>query len=334
MRHHWARRVAILAVTGALLTGCASPPSMLAPQGPQAARAAWLTWLMLAFVAAALGAITVLLIVAFVRAHRDGDSTDLYAHDRTAMRWMLLAGGLASLVTLAAAVFNSLPVSLDGLNAGTPTINIEVIAHQWWWEVHYTDRNLYTANEIHIPAGQPVSIHVTSADVIHSLWIPQLRGNIDAIPGQTTTVTLQADTPGIYRGQCAELCGEQHANMAFLVIADPPQSYQAWLADQQKESVEPKVGSIEQMGQQAFLGSACTYCHTISGTNATGRLGPDLTHIASRMTIGSGILPNNRGNLAGWIINSQGIKPGNHMPPMDLTSEQLQALLDYMATLK
>ncbi len=307
---------------------------MLSPQGPQAARAAWLAWLMFAVAAAVLLGLTVLLIVAFARARRNGDGAGLYAHDRIAMRLLLLGGGFASLVTLAAAVFNSLPVSLADVNAGTSTINIEVIAHQWWWEVHYTDQNFSTANEIHIPAGQPVIIHMTSADVVHSLWVPQLRGRIDAIPGQTNTVTLQADTPGVYRGQCAELCGEQHANMALLVIADTPQAYQSWLADQQKESVEPQVGSIEQMGQQAFLGSACTYCHTIRGTNASGQLGPDLTHIASRMTIGSGILPNNRGNLAGWIINSQGVKPGNRMPPMDLTSEQLQALLDYMATLK
>ncbi len=306
---------------------------MLAPAGPQAARAAWLAWLMFTVAAAVLLGLTVLLLVAFLRVRRNGGA-DLYAHDRIAMRVLLLGGGLASLVTLAAAVFNSLPVAFASGNAGTASINIEVIAHQWWWEVHYTDQNFFTANEIHIPAGQPVSIHMTSADVIHSLWVPQLRGRIDAIPGQTSTITLQADKPGVYRGQCAELCGEQHANMALLVIADTPQAYQAWLGGQQKESVEPKVGSIEQMGQQAFLGSACTYCHTIRGTNASGQLGPDLTHIASRMTIGSGILPNNRGNLAGWIVNSQGIKPGNHMPPMDLTSEQLQALLDYMATLK
>ncbi len=334
MRYQCARRAALLAVTGALLSGCASSPSMLAPEGPQAARAAWLTWLMLAVAAAVLAGLTVLLLIAYVRARRNREGADLYAHDRIAMRLVLLGGGLASLVTLAAAVFNSLPVSFADINAGTSAINIEVIAHQWWWEVHYTDQNFSTANEIHIPAGQPVNIHMTSADVVHSLWIPQLRGRIDAIPGQTSTVTLQADAPGIYRGQCAEICGEQHANMALLVIADTPQAYQAWLADQQKASVEPQVGSIEQMGQQAFLGSACTYCHTIRGTNASGQLGPDLTHIASRMTIGSGILPNNRGSLAGWIINSQGIKPGNHMPPMDLTSEQLQALLDYMATLK
>ncbi len=306
---------------------------MLAPAGPQAARAAWLAWLMFTVAAAVLLGLTVLLLVAFLRVRRNGGA-DLYAHDRIAMRVLLLGGGLASLVTLAAAVFNSLPVAFASGNAGTASIDIEVIAHQWWWEVHYTDQNFFTANEIHIPAGQPVSIHMTSADVIHSLWVPQLRGRIDAIPGQTSTITLQADKPGVYRGQCAELCGEQHANMALLVIADTPQAFQAWLADQQEESVEPKVGSIEQMGQQAFLGSACTYCHTIRGTNASGQLGPDLTHIASRMTIGSGILPNNRGNLAGWIVNSQGIKPGNHMPPMDLTSEQLQALLDYMATLK
>jgi cytochrome c oxidase subunit 2 len=213
-------------------------------------------------------------------------------------------------------------------------LDIEIIGHQWWWEVHYTNQDFDTANEIHIPVGQTVTLHVTTADVIHSFWVPELHGKMDLIPGQTNTFTIQADQAGVYRGQCAEFCGAQHAHMAFLVIAESAEDFQTWLDHQSQPGAEPEVGSLEQQGQQAFLGSACVYCHTIEGTNASGHVGPDLTHLASRRTIASGILPNTPGNLAGWIINSQTIKPGNHMPPMNLNGDQVQALLAYLATLK
>ncbi len=283
-----------------------------------------------------LAIITVLILLTFRGARSERTEADLYAHDQRSLRGVLIGGGAVPIVVLM--IVMGIAISIEQQSndppRGADPLTIEVIGHQWWWEVHYTDQNFDTANEIHIPVGQPVTLRLTTADVIHSFWVPQLHGKMDMIPGQTNTITLEADQPGVYRGQCAEFCGVQHANMAFLVIADKPDAFQAWLKDQMQSSMQPKVGSIEQMGQQAFLGSACLYCHTIRGTNASGRLGPDLTHIASRETIGSGILPNTRGNLAGWIINSQTIKPDNHMPPMDLTAAQLQALLDYMATLK
>ncbi len=330
------KRGLLFAVMGGALSGCATSPSVFSPHGPDAARTAMLTWLMFAIAAVVLIIITFLLLLVFRRARTERSEAELYVHDRRSLRGVLLGGGLAPIVVLMIVMGFGVAIQQRDNEppAGGNPVNIEVIGHQWWWEVHHDNPSFDTANEIHIPAGEPVMIHVTTADVIHSLWVPELHGKIDTIPGQTNTIILQADQPGVYRGQCAEFCGTQHANMAFLVIADKPADFKVWEADQIKASVEPKVGSIEQMGQQAFLGSACTYCHTIRGTNASGHLGPDLTHIASRMTIGSGILPNTSGNLAGWIINSQAIKPGNHMPPMDLTSAQLQALLDYMGTLK
>ncbi len=295
-----------------------------------------LTWLMFAIAGVVLIVITVLILLVFRRSRSEREGVDLYAHDQRSLQGVLLGGGVVPIIVLMVVMGIAIAVDRQANDppAGSDPLVIEVIGHQWWWEVHYTDQNFNTANEIHIPVGQPITVRLTTADVIHSFWVPQLHGKMDMIPGQTNTITLEADQPGIYRGQCAEFCGAQHATMAFLVIADEPAAYQAWLADQVESSVPPKVGSVEQMGQQAFLGSACTYCHTIRGTNASGHLGPDLTHIASRATIGSGILPNTRGNLAGWILNSQAIKPENHMPPMDLTAEQLQAMLDYFATLK
>jgi cytochrome c oxidase subunit 2 len=214
-----------------------------------------------------------------------------------------------------------------------PALTIEVIGHMWWWEVRYPDHEVTTANEIYIPAGQPVNIRLTTNDVIHSFWVPELNGKIDMIPGKTNTLWLQAAEPGIYRGLCTEFCGLQHAKMQYLVIAVPPNAFAQWVEAQRQPAPAP-TDETTRLGQQIFLGSACVYCHAIRGTNASGQLGPDLTHIASRRTLGAGILPNNRGTLGGWTINSQHIKPGNRMPPMNLSGAELQALLDYLATLR
>ena len=328
-------RAIIVSIMGVMLTGCTGSPSIFATHGPDAAQTARLAWLMFGIAAVVLSIITVLLLMVFFRPRGKREGIDVYANDHRSLRSVLVGGGLVPIAVLM--IVMGIGIGIENQFSdppGSDPLTIEVIGHQWWWEIHYTDQNFNTANEIHIPAGQPVTVHVTTADVIHSFWVPQLHGKIDMIPGQTNTITLEADQPGIYRGQCAEFCGAQHANMAFLVIAEKPDLFQAWLSSQEKSSVQPKVGSIEQQGQQAFLGSACTYCHTIRGTNASGKIGPDLTHISSRTTIGAGSLPNTAGNLAGWIINSQSIKPDNRMPPMDLTSAQLQAMLDYFATLK
>jgi cytochrome c oxidase subunit II len=220
---------------------------------------------------------------------------------------------------------------------GKEALQIRVTGHQWWWEVQYRDslpQNwVTTANEIHIPAGRPVVLELRSTDVIHSFWPPTLSQKRDLIPGNVNSLWFQADTPGVYRGQCAEYCGLQHAKMAFLVIADRPDSFDTWLAQQRDTALTPTT-SLTQRGQEVFLGSSCVMCHAISGTPAGSRIGPDLTHLAGRRTIAAGTLPNTRGNLAGWIVNPQGIKPGTRMPPNQLEPADLQALLAYLETLK
>ena len=178
-----------------------------------------------------------------------------------------------------------------------------------------------------------MQLTLTSMDVIHSFWVPQLHGKIDLIPGTATTLWLRADQPGEYRGMCAEYCGVQHAKMQFLVVAEPPDQFQAWL-DLQRQPAAVPTDPLAQRGLQVFLSSSCVTCHAIRGTSATGALGPELTHLASRRTLGAGILPNTRGTLAGWIADPQSIKPGVHMPPSDLTGEQLQALVVYLETLR
>ncbi|HET7601010.1 MAG TPA: cytochrome c oxidase subunit II [Gemmatimonadales bacterium] len=214
---------------------------------------------------------------------------------------------------------------------------IRLTGHQWWWEVEYDDsipqRHLRTANEIHVPVGRPVLFQLESGDVIHSFWVPSLAGKKDQIPGKENSVWFQADTAGIYRGQCAEFCGYQHAKMALLVIAVPPDSFSKWY-DSQLQPAAPPADSIAARGQSVFVSSACVMCHTIEGTQAGSNVGPPLTHIASRRTIAAGTLENTRGNLAGWIVDPQRIKPGANMPPNGLSSADLNALLTYLEGLR
>jgi cytochrome c oxidase subunit 2 len=216
-------------------------------------------------------------------------------------------------------------------------LTVEIVGHQWWWEVHYVDPDpsklLVDANELHIPAGEPVQVKLSSRDVIHSFWVPDLIGKRDLIPGYTSSIFLDADRPGIYRAQCAEFCGAEHAKMALVVVVHPRADFASWLARQRKPATEPNDSSAKQ-GERVFLAGACSSCHSITGTEAYGTLGPDLTHLASRRTIGAGTLMNTRGNLAGWVVDPQSLKPGVRMPSNQLAAKDLLALLDYLQTLK
>ena len=214
---------------------------------------------------------------------------------------------------------------------------ITVTGHQWWWEVQYQDATpsniVTTANEIHIPVGRPIKIELKSGDVIHSFWIPNLHGKKDAFPDHDSAIWLRADKEGTYDGQCAEFCGYQHAQMRMQVIAESEKTFQKWLENARKSAPEPQT-EIQKRGQKVFLGGTCVMCHTIQGTNAGARLGPNLTHVASRKRIAAGTLPNTTGHLAGWIVDPQKIKPGVRMPQNALSPEDLLALLEYIETLK
>jgi cytochrome c oxidase subunit II len=221
---------------------------------------------------------------------------------------------------------------------GSPgAVTISLTGHQWWWEVEYEDsvpsRRVKTANEMHLPTGRPIAITVTSTDVIHSFWVPNLQGKRDLIPGYQTAIWLQVDAPGQFRGQCAEFCGRQHANMALDVVAESPADFEKWL-DHARTVPDPPSADEERYGQDVFLSRQCVGCHTIHGTPAHGQLGPDLTHLATRKTIAAGALPNTRDHLARWVLNAQAIKPGNQMPPNVLAAPEMQALVAYLETLK
>ena len=231
----------------------------------------------------------------------------------------------------------SIGKSVSASVAPASSLPIEVTGTQWWWKIRYisedASRTLLTANEIHIPVGRPVAIRGNSDDVIHSFWVPSLQGKRDLIPGRTTLEWLRADQPGEYRGQCAEFCGLQHAHMAFWVIAETPDQFSAWMENQLKPAVEP-VDDQAIRGRQVFLSSACVLCHAIRGTDAAAQVGPDLTHFGSRKTIAAGTLPNNKGNLAGWIADPQNIKPGTHMATVPIQPAEMQPLIDYLESLK
>ncbi len=315
-------------------SGCASSPSVLSPQSPNADRVAQLSWVMFGIAFIVFLIVLALLLLGIVRARRfKNDTSEIMQvkDDRRVISIILFAGALVPALILFGTMIWSISITNANTDPDSPLV-IEVTGHQWWWQLHYVSANFTSANELHIPVGQPVTLKLMSADVNHSFWVPELSPKLDLIPGQTNTLTIQADQAGTYRGQCAEYCGLQHANMAFLVIADPPDTYAKWVAQEQAPAAKPSDAQAAQ-GAQVFVQSACVYCHTIRGTSAAGTLGPDLTHLASRQTIGAGVLPNTPGSLAGWIVNSQAIKPGNLMPPMQLDSTQLQAILAYLHSL-
>jgi cytochrome c oxidase subunit 2 len=207
-----------------------------------------------------------------------------------------------------------------------------VIGHQWWWEVRYPGTQAVTANEIHIPVGTRVNLVATTDDVIHSFWVPQLNRKIDMIPGRRNRILLYADKPGRFRGQCAEFCGADHARMGLYVFADQPARFRAWLSNMGKPRRAPATPD-QQAGERTFLSDQCASCHTIRGTSARGRIGPDLTHLATRTTLAALTIPNRKGDLGAWIMDPQHVKPGNRMPALGLGGREVQDLVAYLGGL-
>jgi cytochrome c oxidase subunit 2 len=257
--------------------------------------------------------------------------------DRKATRAVAALMGITVVLLFVMLVASFLTSRAIGEMNGRAPLEVDVYGHQWWWEVQYpspeADKNVVTANEIHVPVGTAVRIHGTSRDVIHSFWAPNIHGKRDLMPGYDTDLIVQVDQPGRWRGQCAEFCGEQHAHMAFLIVAEPMAQYHAWLDAQAGAPPAPMTPQAEQ-GKAVFLSHACIMCHTVRGTTAGSRVGPDLTHVASRDTIGAGTLPNNDASLAAWVRNAQSFKPGCRMPPNPMSGEELGNLVAYLETLR
>jgi cytochrome c oxidase subunit II len=341
------KRVACaLACATAVFTGCAGhQQSAVDPAGTQADRIANLWWFFFWVLIAIFAIVMVLTLWTLTRRHRGIQQEPLEAKHQpseateTRLTRVVASATIATVLVLFVLLVSSVTTghNLSNLAGKQHGLIIETTGNQWWWQFRYmnddSDQILVTANEIHIPVGRAVMIRGMSQDVIHSFWAPNLHGKRDLIPSRVTEEWIEADHPGLYRGQCAEYCGLQHAHMVFWVFADPPDKFKQWFDAQLQPAVTP-TDPEKLRGQQVFLNYACVFCHTIRGTTAAAQVGPDLTHFGSRRSIAAGTLPNTPGNLGGWILNPQNIKPGNHMATIAVKSEDLQPLIDYLESLK
>jgi cytochrome c oxidase subunit 2 len=317
--------------------------SSLNPAGPAAAHIEH-TFALIFWITALVYVVTLLVLIYFVihRRHNLEHTPEpiqtTATSDRLANRAVACAMGLTVLLLFVMMISSFVTSRRIGRLNNHEALTIDVYGHQWWWEVQYPNerqpfRIVTTANEIHVPIGVPIRIHGTSRDVIHSFWVPNIQGKRDLLPGYKTDVLMQVDRPGRWRGQCAEYCGLQHAHMSFYMIGESRKDFDDWMNTQMQPSSAP-TSPQTQHGQQVFLTHSCVMCHTIRGTSAGSRVGPDLTHLASRSTIAAGMLPNTIGNLGGWIMNAQSLKPGARMPPNQLSGSDLQDLLAYLETLR
>lgn len=333
------RRLARLLAAAALARAAAAaaqPMSALEPASPQASLLAALSWWMFGVGAVVLVGVTLLVLVAVLRARRSQRERPLAAG--RGHRLVIAGGVLLPVVAATALLVASLAIGRTTVGkAPDDALTVEVTGHQWWWELQYLDaagnRIASSANELHVPVGRPVRVQLKSQDVIHSFWAPNLQGKKDLVPGRTNEAWFQVDRAGVFRGQCAEFCGSQHAFMGFLVVAQEPEQFGAWLA-RQAAPAAPPADALAAQGRQVFESRACVLCHSVRGTIAGGLVAPDLTHVAGRRTLAAGRLPNNRGSLAAWVADPQQVKPGTRMPATQLTGDELHALLHYLESLR
>ncbi|HVH13395.1 MAG TPA: cytochrome c oxidase subunit II [Longimicrobium sp.] len=326
----------------AALAACGGPSathSALHPAGPQAARLHTL-WNFLWITAAAVVVLVVVaLALALLRSRRRDAPATGPAAERGARR-VVIAGTGVTLAILLAVLVSSYLIARDytAEPSGDTPLRVTLTGHQWWWEVTYSDsvsgRSVTTANEIHVPVGRTVVVELISHDVIHSFWVPNLAGKKDLVPGHPGSVWFRADRAGVWRGQCAEFCGHQHALMGLLVIAQPPAEFARWYQAQLAPAAEPAPGTAAAKGKEVFLARSCVLCHAIGGTDAAARTGPDLTHLASRRTLAAGTLPNTHAWLGTWVINPQSIKPGAKMPGNTVPAGEMEALIAYLRELR
>jgi cytochrome c oxidase subunit 2 len=327
---HAAAAVLVAAAVG----GCGRQ-SILSTRSKPAHDIALLWWWMLAAAVVVFFGAVAMLAVGYWRRGRPG--LPFVGEREDLAQGMVLVFGIAVPLVALVALFGISDVYLVGKtappNPRSTRMTIEVIGHQWWWEVRYDNGRAITANEIHIPANTRVNVVATSADVIHSFWVPALNRKIDMVPGMRNRVLLYASKPGEYRGQCSQFCGLQHAHMSLEVFAQRPAAFRAWLAGQQRPAATPST-SQQAAGRRLFMNAQCASCHTIAGTPAKGTVGPDLTHVGSRTSLASDEIPNTPAWMAAWIRNPQKIKPGDRMPDLGLSSPQIADLVAYLQALK
>jgi cytochrome c oxidase subunit 2 len=327
-------RFALLLLAAVPLAGCGGNQNTVSPASPQEQAITTLWWVMLGGAAIGFGIILVLLTLGWLRRRRE--NLPFGIGERGGAR-VVVGLGVATPVVLLSALFIWSDVFVikktQPAAASSTALTVNVIGKQWFWEFRYPDSGAVTANELHIPVHTRVNVVGTTADVIHSFWVPELNRKIDLIPGRRNRVTLDADRTGVFRGQCAEFCGLQHAHMAVLVFVQSRRDFESWLANMAKPAPGPKSAEARR-GRDLFDSETCSACHQIRGTPARGQIGPDLTHLATRTMLASGTIPNTPASLADWIRDPQHFKPGNKMPALELSPSEVRALVAYLEGLR
>jgi len=322
----------------AALSGCAGTSSIFNPASVNAQEISSLIQTIYIIAAIVFVIVEGLLIYAAIRFSRKSapPASEIEGNVKIEIGWTLLPAIVLAIVFFVSLKTLSSVAYLPPVSASDPPgqqpVTVRVVGHQWWWEFDYPDLKITTADELHVPVNTVVYLEVTSNDVIHSYWVPQLGGKIDAIPGQTNHTWFKVTQTGTFDGQCAEFCGVEHGDMRLKVVAESADQFQTWVKDQQ--SPIPSLSGEAAKGEQYFLQGACVGCHTIDGTAAQGKVGPNLTHIAARSIIAGGVLTNTPENLTKWLTDPQAVKPGNIMPNLHLPADEIQALVAFLGSLK
>jgi cytochrome c oxidase subunit 2 len=320
----------VVTLTVALAACSGDSPSTLDPAGSEARDIAGVWWLMFGLAAAVYVVVAGFILVGALR----GRGSDGGRPSRISDNWFVVVGGVVvPLVILLVIAVVTVTTTRALRRPDATALRVDVAGERWWWGVRYPEYGITSANEIRLPAGQPVSLRLTSDNVIHSFWVPELAGKLDTIPGQPNELTFTPEEPGTYLGLCAEYCGLQHANMKVRVIVQTPGAFQRWVAAHRAPPSTPATEE-EVRGRLVFERSSCAGCHTIAGTEARGTVGPDLTDVGSRLTIGAGVAENTEGNLAGWIADPRSLKRGVLMPPGNLSPDDLRAVVAYLRSLQ
>jgi cytochrome c oxidase subunit 2 len=326
-----------LLAAGLLLAACGqTPQSIIYPAGPVAAiqeQTVWLGfWIMTGIAVVVFG----LILYSIIRFRARGGATEGEPAQIEGNHVLELTWTVVPIILLAVL---AVPTVKGAFASAVPppssdALHVKVVGHQWWWEFDYPDLGIVTATEMHIPVGRPVVLQVEASDVLHGFWVPRLAGKIDAIPGRSNTMWLEASQPGDYSGQCAEYCGTSHALMRFRVVASSPADFDAWVQKMQHPAnTQPQTGLAAE-GYKVFSAVGCSACHTVDGTGFKGTVGPNLTNLGLRTTVASGILPNDDQGLAAWLANPQAVMPANDMPNLHLSQDQIRALIAYLDGMK
>lgn len=326
-------------MTASITTGLAE--NQIAPlnyflhsYGPAATPSMYLGWVFAAVMVTVFVIITLLLVAAVFR-KRPAIAPRAIGREEEGMEWIYIGTGISTCILFALTIYALIVLSDVSKPTRSPGLTLTVTAYDWWWKIDYEDddpsRRFITANEIHIPVGTPVLVKLKSADVIHAFWVPLLAGKMQTIPGLINQKWIEADVAGVYRGDCTQYCGVQHAHMGMEIVAQSPDEFRAWREAQLKPAAAASVVGAN-AGKKLFL-DRCAGCHTVRGTEAVGAHAPDLTHLLSRRLIAGGSLPNTPENLVQWILHTQQVKPGARMPSFILSPPEISALLAFLATL-